>query len=190
MPSIKQLPMICALLMLGSPAWAIKDPETGVVFPNKVKCDGAGATAAGVGVREATLGVDVYAVVLYVNPKAAGKSVRATSACVKIRARFVRDVDADKVRGAWVKGFKKHGLSTSDPVVKKFLGIIRGEIKKRQEMVMTTSAGKVIFRYAGRAVTITRAAKLASAIKKVYLGSSSPTPTLVKDLRKRGVARP
>ncbi len=29
-----------------------------------------------------------------------------------------------------------------------------------------------------------------AAIKKIYVGGSSPVPTLVKDLKKRGVARP
>ncbi len=186
----RYLALVCALMLVGPSAWAIKDPETGVVFPDTVKCGGATAKAAGVGVREATLGVDVYAVVLYVSPKALGKSVRATGACVKIRARFVRNVGANKVRGAWVKGFKKHGLSTGDPTAKKFLALISGEIKKKREMVMTTHGAKVVFSYMGRRVTITKAARLASVIKKVYLGSGSPTPTLIKDTRKRGVAKP
>ena len=191
MPRIYSFALVCALVTLvGFNAWAIKDPETGVVFPDSVKCGGAAARAAAVGVREATMGIDVYAVVLYINPKAVGKSVRATNACVRIRARFVRSVGADKVRKAWVNGFKKHGLSVNDSTAKKFLAVIRGEIKKGREMVMTTNGATVIFKYMGSKVTITKAARLASAVKKVYLGSGSPTPTLIKDLRKRRVAKP
>jgi len=40
-------------------ASAITDPETKVSFSNSSKCGGAAATAAGVGVREATFGIDV-----------------------------------------------------------------------------------------------------------------------------------
>ena len=189
MSQLKYIALVCVLMLMGPSAWAIKDPETGVVFPDSVSCGGGKARAAAVGVREATFGVDVYAVVLYVSPKAAGKSVRATSACVKIRARFVRKVGADKVRGAWVKGFKKYGVS-NDPAAKKFLGLINGEIKKNREMVMTTYGSTVVFQYMRAKVTIAKAPRLASAVKKVYLGSGSPTPTLVKDLRKRGVAKP
>jgi hypothetical protein len=178
------------LLTLAGPAWAIKDPETGETFPDKVKCEGADAQAAGVGVREATFGVDVYAVVLYVSTKAKGKSVRGTDECVMIRARFVRDVGVDKIKEAWLGGFKKHGLSAGDATVKKFLGAIKGEMKKKKEMVMITAGDKVVHKYMGSTVTISGAKKLASAIKKIYLGGGSPTPALVKDLGKRGFAKP
>ncbi len=190
MKRLSRAALFCALTLTGLNAWAIKDPETDVVFPDTTRCLGATGKAAGVGVREATMGIDVYAVVVYVGPKALGKSVRATSACVKIRTRFVRTVGADKVRTAWVKGFKKYGISATDPKAKKFLGIIAGKIKKGQAMNMTTKGAKVVFRYAGAKVTITGAARLASVVKKIYLGSGSPTPALVKDLRKRGVAKP
>ena len=94
-------------LLIASSAQAIKDPETGVSFPDSTKCAGAPAKAAGVGVREATMGIDVYAAVLYTTDKAAGKSLRGTDECVKIKTRFVRNVEAEKIRGAWVDGFKK-----------------------------------------------------------------------------------
>ena len=38
---------ILLLLLLLSSAWAIKDPETGTVFPDTSRCDGAAARAAG-----------------------------------------------------------------------------------------------------------------------------------------------
>ena len=114
-------------LAMAMPAWAIKDPETSESFPDQMACEGEQAQAAGVGVREATFGVDVYGAVVYVSPKARGKSIRSTDECVAIRARFVRDVGADKIKEAWLGGFKKQGLSASDATVKKFVGIIGGE---------------------------------------------------------------
>lgn len=178
-----------SLLIAGS-AWAIKEPETGVSFPDNTKCAGAPAKAAAVGVREATFGIDVYGAVLYVTDKAAGKSLRGTEECMKIRTRFVRDVEAEKIRGAWVDGFKKQGLSTSDPGAAKLLGVIKQEMKKGKEMAMEVFGAKVVFRYMAQTVTISGAKKLAQAIKGIYLGSSSPIPSLVKDLGKRGLARP
>lgn len=190
MKSSRCLLLACALMLISSTAWGIKDPETGRSFPDTTTCGGSPAKAAGVGVREATLGIDVYAVVLYVSNKAAGQSVRATSECVKIRARFVRDVAADKIRAAWLKGFKKYGLSASDATVVKFMGVLGGEMKKNKEMAMTMHGAKVTHRFMGKTVTVTGAAKLARAIKSIYVGGGSPTPELVKDLKKRGVARP
>jgi len=177
-------------LAMAMPAWAIKDPETSESFPDQMACEGEQAQAAGVGVREATFGVDVYGAVVYVSPKARGKSIRSTDECVAIRARFVRDVGADKIKEAWLGGFKKQGLSASDATVKKFVGIIGGEMKKKGEMLMVVKGDKVMHRYMSKSVTVTGAKKLASAIKGIYLGGGSPTPALVKDVKKRGVAKP
>jgi hypothetical protein len=98
-------------LAISTTAWAIKDPETGVVFPDKSRCAGKQAKAVGVGVREATFGVDVYGVALYAGPSALGQSLRKTKGCVKIQAQFVRDVGADKIRKAWIDGLKKKGVA-------------------------------------------------------------------------------
>lgn len=179
-----------AVVFASSSAWAIKDPETSVVFPDSSKCLGEDAKAAAVGVREATFGIDVYAVVLYVSPKAAGKSVRSTNECVKLSMRFVRDVGASKIKDAWIKGFKKNGLSAGDATVKKLLSITDQEIKKKGKMVIVAKGGTVVYSYMGKSVTITGASKLARAIKSIYLGGGSPTPALIKDLKKRGVAQP
>ncbi len=181
---------ICVLTLAVSPASAIKDPETSVVFPDTSTCDGAPAVAAGVGVREATFGIDVYAVVLYANAKAKGISLRATDECVKIRMRFVRDVGAGKIKKAWIKGFKKNGLAKNDATVQKLLSITDREIKKHKEMILEIHGAKVVYTYMGKSVTITGAAKLGKAIRKIYLGSGSPTPELIKSVKKRGVAKP
>jgi hypothetical protein len=188
----KRLPVLVVFsflfTMLASPAWAIKDPETGVSFPNQIKCDGEQAKAAGVGVREATFGVDVYAVVVYVSPKAKGKSIRGTGECVMIHAKFVRDVGLDKIKEAWNKSFKKYGVGGAK--VKKFMGIIKKEMKKHGNMMMVVHGDKVVHKYMGASVTIKGAKKLGTVIKKVYLGGGSPTPKLIKDVKKRGFAKP
>lgn len=178
------------VLVLSSNAWAIKEPETGQRFPDQVTCEGKPARAAGVGVREATFGVDVYAVVVYMSEEAKGASVRGTDACVMIRARFVRDVGLDKIQEAWHQSFKRQGLSTSDPAVKKFLSVITAEMKENREMLMVTHGDKVRHKFMGKSVTVTGSKKLADAIKGTYLGGGSPTPNLIKDLKKRGYARP
>lgn len=190
MSHLQRLVITGGLLAMTGTAHAIKDPETGVSFPDTARCAGASAKAAGVGVREATLGIDVYAVVVYVAKDIAKKSVRWSHGCVLIRARFVRDVGADKIRDAWKKGLMKNGVSSGDPALKKFLSVIRGEMKEKREMVMEIKRGSVAFKYMGHKVSIAKASKLGRAIKKLYLGSGSPTPALVKSVRKRGVAKP
>jgi hypothetical protein len=177
------------LFTTAGPARAIKDPETGVTFPDQVKCDGEQAKAAGVGVREATFGVDVYGVVVYVSPKAKGKSIRATDECVLLRAKFVRDVGVDKITEAWNKGFKKYGVAGSAQA-KKFLSVIKKEMKKFGNMTMMVHGDKVVHKFMGGSVTVKGAKKLGAAIKKIYLGGGSPTPKLIKDVSKRGFAKP
>ncbi|MCA9667854.1 MAG: chalcone isomerase family protein [Myxococcales bacterium] len=179
-----------AALLVASNAWAIKDPETGVNFSNTSKCGGASATAAGVGVREATFGIDVYAVVVYVSDSMKGKSITNTSGCAKFMLKFVRDVGAGKIKDAWAKSLKRHGVSPSDANVQKFLKVITGEMKKHKYMIFEVNGSDIFHSFMGRTVRVTGAAKLARAIKATYLKSGSPTPTLVKDVRKRGVAKP
>ena len=190
MSNLKKLALVTMITLIGSSAWAIKDPETGLNFADTSRCSGAAAKAAGVGVREATMGIDVYGVVVYINASVAGKSMRSASGCVKMLARFVRNVGADKIRAAWLKGFKKNGLSAGDATVKKFLSVITTEIKKRRYMVMEMKGSNVYFKYMGKGVSISGAGKLARAIKNIYLGGNSSTPALVKDVRKRGIAKP
>lgn len=185
---MKRIAVLILVLGLSTHAWAIKDPETGLSFSDQSKCGGVSASAAGVGVREATFGIDVYAVVLYTAAK--GESIRSTDKCVKIQMRFVRDVGADKIRKAWIKGFKKNGLAKSDASVQKLLSITSNEIKKKQEMIVEIAGNKVIYSYQGKSVTIENASKLAKAIKSIYLGKGSPTPELIKDIKKRGIAQP
>lgn len=168
----------------------IKDPETGVVFPGSSKCMGETARAAAVGVREATFGIDIHAVVLYVSSKAEGKIVRMTNECVKFAFRFVREVSARKIKDAWIKGFRKNDLMASDATVQKLLGIIDQAIKKRGEMVVVIKSGTVVYTYIDKSIKITDARKLGRAIKSIYLGGGSPTPKLIKDLKMRGVAKP
>lgn len=175
---------------VGSSAWAIKEPETGLTFPDQSSCAGEPARAVGVGVREATFGVDVYGVVLYASAAAKGQSLRQTAACVKIQARFVRDVGADKIRKAWLDGLKKKGLPASERAVRAMLGVITSEMKKKQLMVIECRKDSVQFHYMGRNVTVDRAAQLSRAIRRIYLDAGSPTPSLVKDIAKRKLARP
>ena len=179
---------LVAFSVTGS-AWAITDPETEQKFPDTSTCGAASAKAAGVGVREKAW-IDVYAVVIYAGPKAQGKSLRSASGCVKIRARFVRSVGVDKIKDAWLDGFKKFGLAAGDATVKKFLSVVSKEMKKGSEMVITINGGTVVHRYMGASTKVTSASKLGAAIKKIYLSGSSPAPSLVKDLEKRGVAKP
>jgi hypothetical protein len=191
MRTLSWLSLFCGALLMASQAWAVKEPETGHVFPDSASCGGATAKVAGVGVREATIfSVDVYAVVAYASPKAAGKSLMGTSECVKLRAYFVRNVEVEKLKKAWYKGFSKNGLFKSDAKVVKFMSVVNKDMKKRSEMVMEMWGSKVKHTYMGSSVTVDGASALGRAIKKIYLGPNTPVKTLAKSVRKRGYAKP
>ena len=187
---VTRLVVIGVMMASASSAWALKDPETGQAFANTSRCGGRPAKAAGVGVREATFGIDVYAVVVYVAPSVEGKSIRRSSGCVKILARFVRKVASAKVLAAWKKSLKRNGVSPTSPAAKKFLSVITGDMRKLGFMVMETKGSKVYHKFMNKSVTVRGARKLARAIRATYLGGGSPTPKLIKDVKKRGVAKP
>jgi hypothetical protein len=70
------------------------------------------------------------------------------------------------------------------------LGIITGEMKDKQQMVIEVMGDTVAFRYMGRRVKIDKAAALSRAIRRIYLDRDSPTPALLEDITKRKLARP
>ncbi|MCB9555926.1 MAG: chalcone isomerase family protein [Deltaproteobacteria bacterium] len=189
--TLRNIGVAICLLSIPLTAEAIKDPETGQHFADTTTCGGQPAQVVGVGVREAMMGIDVYAVAIYASKAAqTDSSLQKTSGCVKILDRFVRNVPASKIRDAWHKGFKQQGISASDPLLKQFMAAVDSDMKKHGFMVLEIDQDRVFYRYQKRSVSLTKASALGRAIKAIYLGPSSAIPTLVKSVKALGRARP
>lgn len=96
-----------ALAMLAVPANA--DQLAGVTMPETVNAGGRQLVLNGLGLREATLGIDVYVAGLYLEEQASDPAAIVESDQVKrLNLAFVRDVGRDDITDAWSEGFRKN----------------------------------------------------------------------------------
>ena len=186
----------------------VVEPSTGVQFDAQRTADGKSYTLVGAGVRKKFV-VKVYAMGLYVEDvegKRAFPSL-ATKAGGRDKAKltegdraqsfvmwgqfgkmtvmhFVRDVGADKVRGAYEESLADE-LSDKSPAdvreaAQAFIKMYDHDMKNGEEIVLRTSAeGKIELSIAGQAKGSVQNTKLARAIWGIWLGNKP----ISKDLR-------
>jgi hypothetical protein len=110
----------------------------GVTLPNSVTVDGTALTLNGMGIREATaLQVNVYVAGLYLETASNNaEQILASDTKKRIVLRFVRDVGADDIRGAFREGF--HNNSPSQE------GALRGKIDRLLGWVADMEEGQTM----------------------------------------------
>jgi hypothetical protein len=97
---------LIVLLMLGGTALAGK--KAGVTMPDRITVAGQTLVLNGMGLREATLGIDVYVAGLYVQqPTSNPAQLIGSEQTKQLVLRFVHDVGHDKIVKAWHEGFAK-----------------------------------------------------------------------------------
>lgn len=81
-----------------------------VKFPDTIQLEGNDLTLNGMGTRKATmLKVKVYVMGLYLDEKRQdAKAILQSTSPKQILMQFVRDVDAEKIRKGWQKGFENN----------------------------------------------------------------------------------
>jgi hypothetical protein len=208
--------LLSAGLLAGGTARADKVAEsaTGVQFDTKKSVEGRSYTLVGTGVRKKFV-VKVYAMGLYVEDvegkrafpslatKAGGSDKAKLTEGDRAQAflmwgsfgkvavlHFVRDVGAEKIRGAFEESLGDE-LSDKAPAdvreaTQAFLKLIDKDVKNGEEFVLhTASDGKIDLAVAGKSLGGVQNAKLARAIWGVWLGSKP----ISKDLRAELVNR-
>ncbi len=81
--------------------------KAGVTLPDTATVGTKQLTLNGMGLREATLGIDVYVAGLYLeHPSSDPAQIVAANEPKLLVLRFVRDVDHGKIVGAWHEGFE------------------------------------------------------------------------------------
>jgi len=192
----------------------VAEPSTGVQFDAKKSVDGRSYTLVGAGVRKKFV-VKVYAMGLYVEdvegkrafPSLATKAGGTDKAKLTEGDRaqsflmwgsfnkiailhFVRDVGAEKIRGAFEDGLGDE-LSDKAPAdvreaAQAFLKLVDKDVKNGEEVILHTSPdGKVELSIAGAGRGAVQNAKLARAIWSVWLGSKPISKDLRGDLVNR-----
>lgn len=82
--------------------------KAGVTMPDRVTVGGQSLVLNGMGLREATLGIDVYVAGLYVqHPTSDPASLIDARQPKQLVLKFVHDVGHDKIVKAWHEGFAK-----------------------------------------------------------------------------------
>ncbi len=134
-----------ALAALLSPS-ALAVEVAGVKVPDSVAVDGKVLRLNGAGVRKKFI-VKVYVGALYLAAASSDPAaIVAADAPKSVHMIFLRDVDKEKIMGAFRDGFEANGgeavAKALAPRLDKVGAVVPAEIKEGQEMVVTYLPGK------------------------------------------------
>ena len=185
-----KLLVLLPLVLLAAAAAAqesVQEPSTGKSFPVVVKYTRNGTeypmSLTGVAVRK-KLVFKVYGMAHYAqDPVKAPKEEALGAMLVDGKARqitmdFARDVDAAKIRDAYLEGFR--GNSTADeftsiqPLVDQFVGFFAKEVKENQQFIVRwLPGGVVVATVAGEDKPSITSPLFARVLWSIWLGKDS-----------------
>jgi len=160
----------------------------GVAMPDSVSVDGKPLQLNGLGPRKATVfKVKVYVAGLYVDAKSNdGAAILASSGSKKLDLKFVREVEAGKIRDAWSEGLDKKENCGGDcaPFQAKLAQLNAGMVDMKVGDTMS-----FLFRPSGVTVEVKGEVKpeipgadFARALLSIWLGPNPPNSELKKGL--------
>lgn len=103
--------LLCLVsLAISLPSVSFALEVNGVKFADQVKMGGKTLSLNGVGLRQATfLNVNVYAGGLYLEtPSHSAEAIASSDELKTVELYFLRDVEGEKIKGAWAEGFEKN----------------------------------------------------------------------------------
>jgi hypothetical protein len=135
----------------------VKEPSTEKSFPTRVSYTSGGTeytmALTGLTVRKKVI-FKVYGMAHYQQDPVKGKAEEAIQAILtdgkakQITMDFARDVDAEKIKGAYQDGFKENAtaeeMKTLQPLVDQFVGYFTKEVKENQQFILRWLPGGVI----------------------------------------------
>jgi hypothetical protein len=150
--------LIIAVPFLAAAQQTVKEPSTEKSFPAEVKFKYAdkdySITLTGLTVRK-KLFFKVYGMAHYMQDAAkmgneadAFKQVLTDGKAKQITMDFARDVDAEKIKGAYTDGFKEHAskeeLQKIQPMIDKFIGYFTKEVKENEQFILRWLPGGTV----------------------------------------------
>jgi hypothetical protein len=182
---------VCSLMFLAAVTAqaqeTVQEPSTGKTFPAVVKYakDGTEYTMSltGVAVRK-KLVFKVYGMAHYAqDPVRAPREDALAAMLVDGKARqitmdFARDVDAAKIRDAYMDGFKENSsadeMKTIRPLVDQFVAFFAGEVKENQQFIIRwLPGGIVVASVAGEEKPPITSPLFARVLWSIWLGKDS-----------------
>ncbi len=157
MKRLAVLPLVLFIAAMAPAQETVQEPSTGKTFPASVRYTKDGTeypmTLTGVAVRKKIV-FKVYGMAHYAQDPVKGtKEDVLASMLVDGKARqitmdFARDVDAGKIRDAYMDGFRDNAtaeeLKTIQPLVDQFVGFFAKEVKENQQFIVRWLPGGVV----------------------------------------------
>lgn len=156
---MKRLVLLPLLLMVAAAAAQenVQEPSTGKSFPAVVKYTRDGTeysmSLTGVTVRKKLL-FKVYGMAHYAQDPVKGTKEESLAAMLvdgkarQITMDFARDVDAGKIRDAYLDGFRENAnadeLKSIQPLVDQFIGFFSKEVRENQQFIVRWLPGGVV----------------------------------------------
>jgi hypothetical protein len=152
--------VLLPLILIVAAAWAqesVQEPSTGKSFPAVVKYTSTGTeytmSLTGVAVRK-KLVFKVYGMAHYAQDAVKAPKEEALGAMLvdgkarQITMDFSRDVDAEKIRDAYMDGFKENATADEfksiQPLVDQFVGFFSNEVKENQQFILRWLPGGIV----------------------------------------------
>jgi hypothetical protein len=181
------LPLILFTVAAAVAQESVQEPSTGKSFPAVVKFTRNGTeypmSLTGVAVRK-KLVFKVYGMAHYEqDPVKAPKEEALGAMLVDGKARqitmdFARDVDAGKIRDAYMDGFRENAtadeLRSIQPMVDQFVGFFSKEVKENQQFIVRwLPGGIVVATVAGEEKPAIASPLFARVLWSIWLGKDS-----------------
>ena len=184
--------LLATLLAMAAPCRTVaqdrvQESSTGKSFPTQVTVAYEGKnyslSLTGTAVRKKMV-FKVYGIAHYAEDPQAGSEENVLAAMLtdgkakQITMEFVRDVDVEKIQGAYRDGFKEN-LSEADatalaPLVEQFLGYFKKEVKENDRFVLQwLPGGVVIAQTQGTTHPPVKSVAFAKALWSIWLGEDS-----------------
>lgn len=176
------------ILLLAWSAPALAGKKAGVTMPDTLTVAGKTLALNGMALREATLGIDVYVIGLYLEQKSKdGVAISSARQAKRLHLKFVRDVDAEDMSDAWDNGFKKvagsnlAALKDRVATIKKWME----DIDEDKSLILTYVPDKgVEVEINGKVKGVIAGDDFATALFSIWLGPKSAYSDMRKDLLK------
>ncbi len=165
---------LCLALFTALPALA-REVE-GVDVPDSVTVEGTKLALNGVGLRRATLfNVKVYVGALYAaTPSKDGEAIVEADEPKSVHMTFLRDVEKEKVMGAFREGFEKNSAAEAkalQPSLDRIAAVVPASMKARQALRVTYAPGKGTTVVGPRGSVTVEGKAFADALFRNWLGA-------------------
>ncbi len=153
-------------------------------FKENIKIDGQDLVLNGTGLRKAIFGIKVYRAGLYLKEKTndADKAINAPVPKY-LEMKFVHDVSADKLKGAWTDAIKDNNTDAAKVQAQlEKLNSVMKDVKEGDSLSFTFTGKSVKVAFGETVAATIDGSDFQTALIRVWLGPKPPNEDLKKGL--------